>query len=116
MPALIEDLTIEQGADFQREYTITNLDGSEIPNFPNINVVGQLRDIHSNLIFDLDITVTGSKTILLWIKYGESELLNIYKQHYYKFDIEGTLPNGIRYRLVDARVTSKQEQTKTTIV
>lgn len=112
MSALIIDLDIEQGADFQREFTVTKLDGTELENFINADVKGQLRDSRFAVIFDLDLTVTSSKTVLLWIKNEDTELLNVFKHFYYKFDIEAVLPNGLKYRIVEARVTSKQEQTK----
>lgn len=112
MSALVTNETIEQGADFQREFTVTNLDGSDIPNFASFDFECFLRDRFDNFVLEVPIQVTSSKTILFWLTNTQASALNNFKRDFYKSDIEALSPSGLKYRLVQMTFTVSKEQTK----
>lgn len=111
MSALIENLLVEQGVDFQRELTVTELDGSDIVNLAAFTNEGMVRDKYGKYITSFTIEVTSSKTILVSLPPAETRKLNVFKEFNYEYDVEGTSPSGIVYRFAQGKITSSAEQT-----
>lgn len=115
MPALKHDVTIEQGADFQREYTVTNKDGTDIAGFSSFELAGQLRNNTGKLAANLTVINTGVKTILVSLTSDQTETLPASSVYSHKYDIEGISPQGITYRFAQVRCIISAEQTKPTV-
>ena len=63
MPALKLDVTIEQGATFQREFSLTNADGSAF-DFTGYTVTGELKTIGGVHVADFTVGITGNKILI----------------------------------------------------
>ena len=113
MPALEHDVTIEQGADFQREYTVTNLDGSNVTDLGSFQFSGQLRTNYGTLVADFTITPTSVKTELAALTAAQTTLAKASTCYSHNYDIEGVSPQGIVYRIAKVRAKISAEQTKT---
>lgn len=63
MPALNLNVVIEQGATFQREFTVTNADGGAF-DFNGYTVTGELKTMTGVHVADFTIDITGNKVLI----------------------------------------------------
>lgn len=64
MAALEENITIEQGATFQREYTCTNKETGAAMVFTGYEVTGELKTRTGDHVADFTVAVTGNKVLI----------------------------------------------------
>lgn len=112
MPALIQDITIEQGATFQREYTITDARGGELADFTSFTARGTLRDNAGALVLTFSAAITGPKTLLVSLTATQTTALPASTSYTHKYDIEVQSPAGVVYRIAQGRADISAEQTK----
>jgi len=107
MSALILDILIEQGADFQREFSVTKA-GVDLPNFNQYTVIGYIKTNTGVKIVDFTVVVNSSNTILASLNETQIELLKASKPNgsfTHRYYIKATSPTGLDYRIAEGRVT-----------
>lgn len=112
MSALIQDITIEQGATFQREYTVTDSRGAGLSDFTSYTSRGTLRDNSGTLVLSFTVTITGPKTVLVSLTAAQTAALPASTSYTHKYDIEVQSPSGVVYRIAQGRAEISAEQTK----
>jgi hypothetical protein len=111
MPALKCDVTIEQGATFQREFRVTDK-GKDIAGFTSFVTRAMLRTNSGALAASFTTAVTGPRTVLITLSAGQTALLPAATGFTHKFDVEAESPLGIVYRIAQGNATISAEQTK----
>ncbi len=111
MPALICDVTIEQGATFQREFKVTDK-GKDIVGLANFLVRSMLRTNAGVLAVSFTVVVTGPRTILVSLSATQTAALPPSTSFSHKFDVEAESPLGVVYRIAQGRASISAEQTK----
>ena len=110
MPALKLDVTIEQGATFQREFTVTNPADSSPFNFAGFIFRGKLRDNKGNELTTFDVSANTNK-ILAELSATKTAALKAGITYNCKYDIEAESNDGIVYRIAYGRGLVSEEQT-----
>jgi hypothetical protein len=99
MPAIKRDIMIEQWADFQREYTVLDADGIQLPNFAAFTGAGELRDSSGTILAAFTVTVTGPQTVLAALTSAQVAVLAATAGFSNKYAIRITSPTGLVYRV-----------------
>lgn len=109
MPALQCNITIEQGATFQREFTVTYR-GEDLPGFQLYAARGMVRDRGGALVAVFTVQITGPRTVLVSLTAAQTTLLPVSATD--KYDVEVESPEGVVYRIAEGRVRISEEQTR----
>jgi hypothetical protein len=111
MPSLKTSSTIEQGADFQREYTVLQADGSPIPNFTSGTARAVLNDRSGHPLATFAATLTSPTTILISLTAAQTLALPPATLPTAAFDVKYISVGGATYRIGQDVTTISGEQT-----
>lgn len=101
MPALTHDVTIEQGATFQREFTVTSSDVSFT--LVGSSIAGTLKDSTGNTAATFDGSATSANTALIELSDEVTKLLTPTTHFQHTYTVTATTPAGITYRLAQGQ-------------
>lgn len=110
MPALKLDIEIEQGATFQREFTVTDRLG-HIFDLTGFVARGKLRN-NSGEVSAIFATSAVSNTVLIELTAVQTAELAAETYFNHNYDVEIESPTGTVYRIAKGRVLISAEQTK----
>jgi len=103
-------LAIEAGATFQREFTVTNPDGTAFP-LAGYTVRGKLRTLAGVEAATFAATATDNK-LLIELTAAQTALLTASAAYSHKYDVEAESPTGIVYRIAQGQALISAEQTR----
>lgn len=107
MPALKLDIEIESGATFQREFTVTHIDGSAF-DFSGYTVAANLNTSAGAFVAAFAITVTGNKIL---IEMPETTILPATTNFQHKYDVHASKAGAPDYRIAQGNVLISAAQT-----
>lgn len=110
MPALTHDVTIEQGATFQREFVVTDSAGSAF-DLTGYTLRGKIRD---NTGTEAATFATSSTTnsLLIELTAAQTATLQPSTSFSHRYDVEAESPDGVVYRIAQGQAVVSAEQTK----
>ena len=112
MPALIENIEIEQGATFQREYTVVEAKtGLPLVGFEDGEFSGMLRTLDGSLVATFDLNATGPKTCVAELTDIVTEGIPAELDYTHKYDIKVKRIGGPTYRIAEGRASLSEQQT-----
>jgi hypothetical protein len=109
MPALNHDILIEQGATFQREFTVTDSAGVAF-SLAGYTVRGKIRDNAGTDAVSFTVTATSNK-LLIELTAVQTAALPASTSFTHKYDVEAE-SGGVVYRIAQGNVLISAEQTK----
>jgi hypothetical protein len=110
MPALKHDITIEQGADFEREFTVTDpVTGAPI-DLSNHDVRGSIFNLVGTKVADFLITVTLNK-VLIKILSATATGLTAAQNFNHEYDVIATHATLPDYRIAQGKVLVSKQHT-----
>jgi hypothetical protein len=108
MPALITNDKIEKGADFQREYTVTN-SGADIPDFAQGSARAVLRDASRAPVATFLATVIPPRFVLVALTPEQVADLPASRVPTHSFNTYYISPSGTSRRIGQSTVTISAE-------
>lgn len=108
MPALKENITIEQGATFQREYTCVHEDTGEPMDFTGYAVTGELKTLAGLKVADFTVSVTDNK-VLVEFSESDSLLLSPTTRFAHRYVVMATKAAAPDYRIAQGVVLVSAE-------
>ena len=97
MPALTQDITIDQGATFQREFTVVDSAGVAF-DFTGYTVTAVLKTSGGVKVADFTTTVTGNK-ILIELPEAMSLIIPPTTNFQHRYIVTATHPTAPDYRI-----------------
>ena len=105
MSALIHNITIEQGATFQRCFTCVDANGAE---FIPETVKADLRDEHGAVVDHFEASTTDNK---IYIQLAADVTAALSPAIAYSYDVKATQAD-IAYRIAQGGATVSEQKTK----
>jgi hypothetical protein len=110
MAALQLDITIEQGATFQREFTVTDSAG-EAFSLAGYTVRGKIRDNAGTETVSFTASASTNK-LLIELTATQTAALPASTSFSHRYDVEAESPAGVVYRIAQGNIVISAEQTK----
>lgn len=102
MPALVHDIIIEQGATFQRRFTVTPVTG--ILDLDTCTLEGAIHDTNDNTLETFTCSAARSD-LLISITHTDTALLPLPgDDQYWHYYVSATTLDGIVYRVAQGKV------------
>lgn len=107
MPALSLNVVIEQGATFQREFTVTDALGAAF-DFTGYTVTGELKTLGGVHVADFTVSVTTNK-ILIELHEATSLTISPTTNFQHRYVVTATHPAAPDYRIAQGKALISAE-------